>query len=96
MFYDLKPRSDFMRSTALDDVLVESEHHVRRELPRPSIQVLGQSVLFKPLVPVSERAGIDLVLFREVELSLYRKQLKHRFFFDAELLKRDSRLSLEE
>ena len=54
-----------MRPTALDDVLVEGEHHVRRELSRPCVKVLGQSVLFKPLVPVGERAGIDLVLFEK-------------------------------
>lgn len=96
VLYNLKPRSDLVRSTAFDDVLVESKHDIRRELSRPSIQVLGQSVFFKPLVPVSERAGVDLVLFREVELGLERKQLKNCFLLDTELLKRDSRLSLEE
>lgn len=96
MFYDLKPRPDLVRPTALDDVLIESEHDVRRELARPCVQVLGKSIFFKTLVPVAERTGIDTVLLREVELCLYRKQLKHRFLFDAELLKCHPRLSLEE
>jgi hypothetical protein len=96
MLYDLKPRSDFVRSTTLDDVLVEGEHDIRRELACPCVQVLDQSVFFKTLVPIRERAGIDLVLPRKVELCLYRQQLEHRFFLDAELLKRNSRLSLEE
>ena len=49
---------DLVRPTALDDVLVEGEHHVRRELSRPCVKVLGQSVLSSRLfqsesVPVS-------------------------------------------
>ena len=37
MFYDLKPRPDLVRPTALDDVLIESEHDVRGELTRPCV-----------------------------------------------------------
>lgn len=96
MFNDLKPRPDLVRSTALDDVLVQGEDDVRCQFSCPCVQFLGQSVFLKPLVPVGERAGIDFVLFREVELSLDRKQLKDCFLLDSELLKRDSRLSLEE
>lgn len=96
MLYDLKPRPDLVRPTALDDVLVEGEHDVWREFACPCVQVFRQPIFFKTLVPVTERARIDLILFREIELCLYRQQLKHRFFFNSELLKRDSWLSLEE
>src|SRR3989338_2364324 len=62
MLYDLKPCSDLMRSTALDDVLVEGEDDVRCELPRPCVQIIGYSVFLKSFVPIGKRACIDIVL----------------------------------